>query len=97
MTRRAALKAAGSVAPISWQQVTGPGSQNPSAATGVSDGNKAVSLMGTEIESGSCVYLDLENGPPLTDLQRDYVANWCDTVQSGGFSAGSLLQSFAGS
>jgi hypothetical protein len=91
MTKRAALQAAGwGVAPIFvGQQVTGPGSQNPSAATGVTDGNQAVSLMVAEgFASGSCVYLDLENGPPLTDLQRDYVANWCDTVQSGGYQPG---------
>jgi len=91
MTRRAALQAAGwGVAPIFvGQQVTGPGSQNPSAATGVTDGNQAVSLMTAEgFASGSCVYLDLENGPPLTDLQQDYVANWCDTVQSGGYQPG---------
>lgn len=91
MTKRAALKAAGwGLAPIFvGQQVTGPGSQNPSAATGIADGNQTVSLMRAEgFESGSCVYLDLENGPPLTDLQRDYIANWSDTVQSGGYQPG---------
>ena len=91
MNSRAALAAAGwGVAPIFvGQQVTGPGSKNPSASTGVTDGNQTVSLMGGEgFASGSCVYLDLENGPPLTDLQQDYVANWCDTVQSGGYQPG---------
>jgi len=91
MTRRASLQAAGwGIATLYvGQQVIPPGSQNPSAETGVSDGNQAVSLMGSEgFAAGSCVYLDLENGPPLTDPQRDYVANWCDTVQSGGYQPG---------
>ena len=71
------------------QQVTGPGSLNPSAATGIADGKTAVQLMAAEgFPPGSFVYLDLENGPPLTGLQQDYVANWCDAVNAGGFGAG---------
>lgn len=91
MTKLASLQASGwGVAPIFvGQQVIGPGSQNPSAATGVSDGNRAVSQMVQEnFVPGSCVYLDLENGPPLTDVQSDYVGNWCDAVRSGGFQPG---------
>ena len=87
--KQAQLKAAGwGIAPIFvGQQVTGPGSLHPSAANGVADGNQAVSEMEQEgFDSGSFVYLDLENGPPLTDLQRDYVTNWCDTVQAGGYT-----------
>jgi hypothetical protein len=89
--KRAQLGAAGwGIAPIFvGQQVIPPGSQNPSAATGVTDGNLAVTQMTNEgFASGSCVYLDLENGPPLTDAQRDYVTSWCDTVQQGGFTPG---------
>ena len=37
---------------------------------------------------GSCIYLDLENGPPLTQPLTDYVANWCDTVSSSGYLPG---------
>jgi hypothetical protein len=89
--KRAQLSAAGwGIAPVFvGQQVIPPGSQNSSAATGVTDGNQAVAQMTNEsFVSGSCVYLDLENGPPLTDAQRDYVNNWCDTVQQGGFTPG---------
>lgn len=87
----ARLQAGGwGVAPLFvGQQVTGPGSHNPSARTGITDGTAAVSLMNGEgFAAGSCVYLDIENGPPLTDLQQDYIANWCDTVQSGGYQPG---------
>jgi hypothetical protein len=89
--KRAQLSAAGwGIAPVFvGQQVIPPGSQNPSAATGVADGNQAVTQMTNEgFAAGSCMYLDLENGPPLTNAQRDYVTNWCDTVQQGGFAPG---------
>jgi hypothetical protein len=63
------------------QQVTGKGSMNPSTATGVTDGQQAATLMRTEgFTPGSYVYLDVENGPPLTPAQQDYVASWCDTI-----------------
>ena len=91
MTTRAKLQAAGwGIAPIYvGQQVIGPGSHNSSSATGVADGNDAVSLMAAEgFAPGSCVYLDLENGPPFTDPQRDYVGSWCDAVESGGYQPG---------
>ena len=91
MTRRAALVAAGwGIAPLYvGQQITGPGSHNPSSATGVTDGNQASSLMHSEgFAPGSSVYLDLENGPPLTQPLTDYVATWCDTVSSGGYRPG---------
>src|SRR5215472_1533526 len=91
MGKQAHLRAAGwGIAPVYvGQQVIGPGSHNPSAASGTEDGNQAVAFMTQEaFAPGSCVYLDLENGPPLTDLQRDYVTNWCDAVQQGGFTPG---------
>jgi hypothetical protein len=37
---------------------------------------------------GSAVYLDLENGPPLTLPLGDYVATWCDTVSAAGYLPG---------
>jgi hypothetical protein len=36
---------------------------------------------------GSSIYLDLENGPPLTQPLTDYVAT-CDTVSSSGYRPG---------
>jgi hypothetical protein len=89
--KRAQLSAAGwGVAPLFvGQQVIPPGSQNPSAETGVQDGGQAVGEMKQDgFASGSCVYLDLENGPPLTPAQHDYVNSWCDTVRQGGFAPG---------
>lgn len=91
MTRRAGLVAAGwGIAPLYvGQQITGPGSHDPSSATGVTDGNQAASLMRSEgFALGSFIYLDLENGPPLTQPLTDYVATWCDTVSSGGYRPG---------
>jgi hypothetical protein len=71
------------------EQVTGPGSHNPSLEKGTTDGNDAASLMTTEgFAAGSYVYLDLENGPPLTSAQRDYFSAWYDAVTSNGFGGG---------
>jgi len=71
------------------EQVVPPGSQHPSAPKGTTDGNDAVSLMTSEgFHPGSCVYLDLENGPPLPQRLREYVNNWCRTVGGGGFLPG---------
>lgn len=91
MTNRAKLVANGwGIAPLYvGQQVTGPGSLIPSATTGSADGKAAVQMMQSEgFAPGSFVYLDIENGPPLTQPQQDYVANWCDTVTAGGYGAG---------
>jgi len=89
--KRGQLSAAGwGIAPVFvGQQVIGPGSKNPSAETGTADGNQAVAEMQQDgFPNGSCVYLDLENGPPLTDAQRDYVSNWCDAVENGNYTPG---------
>ena len=91
MTNRAKLVANGwGIVPLYvGQQVTGPGSLNPSAQTGVADGNAAARLMQSEgFVAGTFVYLDIENGPPLTQAQQDYVASWCDTVTATGYGAG---------
>ena len=91
MTRRAALRQAGwGIAPIYvGQQITGPGSHNPSGHQGTIDGTGAVALMTSEgFEPSRCVYLDLENGPPLTPILRDYVGAWCDAVKQGGYQPG---------
>jgi hypothetical protein len=37
---------------------------------------------------GSCVYLDLENGPLLRHEQKSYVCAWVDQVEHSGFTAG---------
>ena len=89
--KRAQLSAAGwGVAPVFvGQQVTGPGSKDPSAENGTKDGNQTVTEMQQDgFVPGSCVYLDLENGPPLTSAQQDYVSNWCDAVEAGGYTPG---------
>lgn len=88
---RARLVANGwGIAPIYvGQQVTGPGSQQPSLAQGGTDGDDAANLMTSEgFPPGSCVYLDLENGPPLTQILADYVAGWCDAVNARGYLPG---------
>jgi hypothetical protein len=74
------------------EQVVGPGSRNPSSAKGTTDGNDAVEMMRSEgFADGSCVYLDLENGPPLNRSGlplSEYVNSWCDAVSDGGFLPG---------
>ena len=91
MGKRASIVALGmGIAPIYvGQQITGPGSKNPSLAQGTTDGGNAADLMVQEgFVAGSCVYLDLENGPPLTSALRDYVAGWCDAVSARSFQPG---------
>jgi len=71
------------------QQITGPGSHNPSAGQGTTDGNNAADLMdGEGFAPGSCVFLDLENGPPMTGPLNDYVGAWCDAVAARGYRPG---------
>jgi len=91
MTRRAALTGAGwGIAPIYvGQQITGPGSHHASSAQGVIDGNQAAAMMAAEgFAPGACVYLDVENGPPLTPPLQDYIGNWVDAVGAGGYQPG---------
>ena len=89
--KRAALQVAGwGIAPVFLgQQVTGPGSKNPSAAQGTTDGTAAAGVMQSEgFAQGSYVYLDIENGPPLTQPQQDYTVSWSAAVQTGGYQPG---------
>ncbi len=91
MGTRAGLQAAGwGIAPIYvGQQVIRPGSLNPSTATGTADGQQAAALMASEgFAGGSCVYLDLENGPPIPQALQDYTTAWCDAVSAGGYLPG---------
>ena len=71
------------------EQTEGPGSRHPSAEKGTTDGKDAVRKMADEgFPPGSCVYLDLENGPPLPDSLRDYMNAWCSAVRDNGFLPG---------
>jgi Domain of unknown function (DUF1906) len=91
MGKQAALTAAGwGIAPVYLgQQVIGPGSHNPSQAQGAIDGAQAAAMMASEeFPAGACVYLDIENGPPLTPEQQQYVPAWCAAVQAGGYLPG---------
>jgi hypothetical protein len=91
MGKQAALTAAGwGIAPVYLgQQVIGPGSHNPSQAQGAIDGAQAAAMMASEgFPAGSCVYLDIENGPPLTPAQQQYVPAWCAAVQAAGYLPG---------
>ncbi|HEX4321070.1 MAG TPA: glycoside hydrolase domain-containing protein [Acidobacteriaceae bacterium] len=71
------------------QQVIPPGSLNPSTTTGQVDGEQAAGYMASEgFAANSYVYLDLENGPPLTPAQHDYVTAWSAAVVDGGYKPG---------
>lgn len=73
------------------QETTGPGSHKVTAAQGAVDGAAAAVLMDKAafpFDVGSCVFLDLENGWPLTTAQREYVGAWCDAVEEAGFTPG---------
>jgi hypothetical protein len=71
------------------QELIGPGSHHTDGAHGAVDGKDAAQFMSDEgFASGSAVYLDLENGLPFPQKQKDYVKNWCGAVQQAGFTSG---------
>ena len=87
--RRAGLVAAGwGLAPIYvGQQVQGPGSEIVTPGQGALDGADTCRLLAAEgFPPGAFVYLDLENGPPFTTPQQQYVAAWIDAVLACGYS-----------
>ena len=91
MGQRAALAAAGwGTAPLYvGQQIKGPGRHNVNGPQGTADGNDAAALLNTEgFVRGTCVYLDLEDGPPFTAPRTDYVDAWADAIQGAGFLPG---------
>lgn len=91
MGQRAGLQAAGwGIAPVYvGQQLHGPGSHHVNGPQGTTDGNDAVALMsGDGFPAGSCVYLDLEDGPPFAAPRTDYVSAWIAAVAAGGFQPG---------
>jgi len=91
MGTRAALAAAGwGFAPVYLgRQVTGPGTRDPNATNGPVDGADAAAKMASEgFPAGSAVYLDVENGPPLSPDQSNYINAWCGAVAAAGFQPG---------
>lgn len=91
MSKRATLVHQGwGLAPVYvGQQVTGPGSHHTSGPQGTIDAKETGALLtAAGFPSGSCAYLDLENGPPLTPLQVDYVGHWVDQMIAQGFAPG---------
>jgi hypothetical protein len=95
MNRRAVLVEQGwGFAPVYLgQQTTGPGSHDSSGPQGTIDGGQAVALMqAAGFPAGRCVYLDIENGPPLSALQIAYIAAWVNEVVAQGFQAASIAR-----
>jgi hypothetical protein len=71
------------------QQVIGPGAKNPSVANGILDAKRAAQLMASAgFNHLAPVYLDLENGAPMPQLERDYVAAWVSEVRALGYAPG---------
>lgn len=71
------------------QETIGPGAHQVNAAHGTIDGADACALTTKAgFDPTSVVYLDLENGPPFTATQSQYVGAWCDAVVAGGYTAG---------
>ena len=89
-TRERLADAGWGIAPLYvGRQVVGPGARSPNGTNGATDGAQAASLLASEgFVAGTTVYLDLENGPPLSADQQDYVATWCSGVRDGGFVPG---------
>ncbi|HEY4174626.1 MAG TPA: glycoside hydrolase domain-containing protein [Rhodopila sp.] len=92
MATRSTLQQGGwGLAPIYvGQQLSGAHSSHVvTEAQGGIDGGDAGGLMANAgFPAGSCVYLDLEDGPPLNSPRSDYVAAWIDAVAAGSFRPG---------
>lgn len=91
MGARAGLVASGwGLAPIFvGQELSGPGSHAVTGGQGWRDGGYAAALMADEgFAPGACVWLDLEDGPPLRAPRTDYVAAWIDAVGEAGYTPG---------
>lgn len=90
MTRRATLAKAGwGIAPIYVGRQLQDGTFNAMPAQGASDGDNAAHLMTAEgFDAGSFVYLDIENGAPISAPQAAYVRSWCTAVEAAGYGAG---------
>ena len=87
MPHRAALAAQGwGLAPLFvGQQIIGPGSHNVTKAQGTTDGNNAIQLLhSAAFAPGTFVYLDLENGLPFPDKQKEYVGAWVQAIMTEG-------------
>ena len=72
------------------RQITGPGARLADGlGQGAADGKQACELMvEAGFAAGNVVFLDLENGPPMPTIQREYVGAWCDAVTAAGFVPG---------
>jgi hypothetical protein len=66
-----------------------PGSHNPSAAKGTTDGANAADLSATAgFPAGSVIYLDIETGGPLQNVLKDYFDTWVNAVMAAGYTPG---------
>ena len=91
MGKRTRLAAAGwGLVPIFvGRQIIPPGTLDPTADNGATDGAKAAELTASEgFAAGTSIYLDLENGPPFESPQTDYVQAWCAAAAAAGFQPG---------
>ena len=71
------------------QELVGPGRHNVTAGQGVIDGADAARLARLAgFMAGSCIYLDLENGPPFTPAEAEYVKAFADTLRTNGYAIG---------
>ncbi len=91
MGQREALRAQGwgTLPVFVGQELIGPGAHHVTMLAGSTDGLSACARMIQEgYPPGSAVFLDLENGPPFTAPQTDYVRAWVAAVSAGGWTPG---------
>jgi len=91
MAHRADLEAQGwGFAPVFLgRQTTGPGSHAVSVANGVLDGKTAATLMKKAgFPADSYVYLDLEEGAPLSSAHKNYAVAWAKSLKTQGYNPG---------
>lgn len=90
MTHRAALAQSNwGLAPIYVGRQVQDGVFSATAMEGASDGHNAAYLLAAEgFDAGSFVYLDIENGAPVSNLQAAYVQSWCEAVEAAGYGPG---------
>ena len=90
MARRKHLADAGwGIAPLYVGRQVQGGCFTATAAQGLADGQNAARMMAAEgFDADTYVYLDIENGAPLSEPQAAYVKSWCSALEASGFRAG---------
>jgi len=91
MSKRTTLRKQGwGLAPVYvGSQTGGPGVHDDSGMQGQLDGRQCAFLMGAAgLAPGRVVFIDLENGLPMTSPETAYLEGWAENVVAAGYAVG---------